>query len=320
MPRRRGVVMVMMCVGLFLVQLDATAVNVALPAIGADLHASVSGLQWVVAGYLVPFAALLLAVGTLGDRYGHRRMVIAGLLLFAAGSVACAVAPNTGMLIAGRAVQGIGGAALGTAPLAVITLTYPHERARAKAIGIWVAVGGLALPLGPLIGGLLVAGPGWRWVFLLNLPIIAASLVPVLTQVPAGRGIAATSLDVPGTALGAMTLTSLMLALIEGSRNGSVSPPALAAIAAAVVFGWALGWAERCHPNPTLPLELFRDRRFSTANAAAAAMALVHVGTVFLITLYLQGIQHRAPIAAGAALLPMFLPLFVLAPFTGHIT
>ncbi|MFF3432451.1 MFS transporter [Streptomyces sp. NPDC002602] len=320
MPHRRGVVLVTMCVGLFLVQLDATAVNVALPAIGADLHASVSGLQWVVAGYLVPFAALLLAVGTLGDRYGHRRVVIAGLLLFAAGSVACAVAPNTGMLIAGRAVQGTGGAALGTGPLAVITLAYPQERERAKAIGIWVAVGGLALPLGPLVGGLLVAGPGWRWVFLLNLPIIAASLVPVLTQVPAGRGTAAARLDVQGTALGALTLTSLMLALIEGGRNGSVSPPALAAIAAALVFGLAFGRAERRHPNPALPPELFRDRRFSTANAAAAAMALVHVGTVFLITLYLQGIQHRTPLAAGAALLPMFLPLTLLAPFTGRIT
>ncbi|MFD3471423.1 MFS transporter [Streptomyces sp. NPDC058682] len=320
MPRRRGVVLVTMCVGLFLVQLDATAVIVALPAIDADLHASVSGLQWVVAGYLVPFAALLLAVGTLGDQYGHRRMAIAGLLLFAAGSTACALAPNTGILIAGRALQGIGGAALGTAPLAVITHAYPQERERAKAIGVWVAVGGLALPLGPLIGGLLVAGPGWRWVFLLNLPIIAASLVPVLTQAPAGRGMAVAHLDVPGTVLGALALTSFMLALIEGGRNGWVSPATLVTLATALVLGLAFGRAERRHPNPALPLEFFHDLRFSTANAAAAAMALVHVGTIFLITLYLQGIQHRAPLAAGAALLPMFIPLIALAPFTGRIT
>ncbi|MFF3650845.1 MFS transporter [Streptomyces sp. NPDC002181] len=206
--------------GPFLVQLDVTVVNVALPTIGADPGTSVSGLQWVVDGHAVPFASLLLAGGALGDRYGHRRLVLWGLAIFGLGSAVCGFAPTAGVLIAARAVQGVGAAARLPATLAVITHAYPEKTERAKAIGIWAAVAGLSLPLGPLLGGLLVAGPGWRRVFLINLPIIAAALYPVLRTVPPSRGATARRLDIPGTLLGALTLTGCTPTLIEGGRFG----------------------------------------------------------------------------------------------------
>lgn len=343
--RRRGVVLVTMCIGLFLVQLDVTVVAVALPSVGATLHAGVSGLQWVVDGYSVTFAALLLAGGTLSDRYGHRRLAVAGLLAFAAGSAACGFAPVAGVLVAARAVQGIGAAMLLPATLAVITHAYPGERERARAIGVWTAVAGLSLPAGPLVGGLLIAGPGWRWAFLLNLPIIAAALVPVLTVVPKDRpgvpmvsedrpGVAAHPgapvaqkdrpgavgrPDVPGMLLGAATLAACVLGLIEGGRDGWASPLTLVELAAAVVLGFAFVRAQRRAVAPMLPLELFRDRRFTVANGTALAMNLVGIGLVFVTTLYLQDVQHRPPLAAGLALMPVFVPTVVLAAVAGRV-
>ena len=308
-----------MCIGLFLVQLDVTVVAVALPSVGATLHAGVSGLQWVVDGYSVTFAALLLAGGTLSDRYGHRRLAVAGLLAFAAGSAACGFAPVAGVLVAARAVQGVGAAMLLPATLAVITHAYPDERERARAIGVWTAVAGLSLPAGPLVGGLLIAGPGWRWAFLLNLPIIAAALVPVLTVVPKDRPGTAGRPDVPGILLGAATLTACALGLIEGGRDGWTSPLTLAELAAAVVLGCAFVRAQRRAVAPMLPLELFRDRRFTVANGAALAMNLVGIGLVFVTTLYLQDVQHRPPLAAGLALMPVFVPTVVLAAVAGRL-
>ncbi|MFE3865489.1 MFS transporter [Streptomyces goshikiensis] len=309
-----------MCIGLFLVQLDVTVVNVALPTIGADLGTSVSGLQWVVDGYAVPFASLLLAGGTLGDRYGHRRLVLWGLAIFAVGSTACGFAPTAGVLIAARAVQGVGAAALLPATLAVITHAYPEKKERAKAIGIWAAVAGLSLPLGPLLGGLLVAGPGWRRVFLINLPIIAGALYPVLRAVPPSREATARRLDIPGTVLGALTLTCCTLTLIEGGRSGWLTAATAVAFVATLALACAFLFTEQRHPEPAVPLSFFRDRGFSTANGAALVVNLVGVSTVFNTTLYLQDVLHLAPLPAGAGLLPMFVPLIGLAPLTGRIT
>ncbi|CAM5234171.1 MFS transporter OS=Streptomyces tendae OX=1932 GN=F3L20_25895 PE=4 SV=1 [Streptomyces tendae] len=309
-----------MCVGLFLVQLDVTIVNVALPTIGAGLGTSVSGLQWVVDGYAVPFASLLLAGGTLGDRYGHRHLVLWGLAFFGVGSAACGLAPTDGVLIAARAVQGVGAAALLPATLAVITHAYPEKKERAKAIGIWAAIAGLSLPLGPLLGGLLVAGPGWRWVFLINLPIIAAALVPVLKAIPPSREATAGRLDIPGTVLGALVLTGCTLTLIEGGHSGWLTSATAVACLATLVLACAFLFTERRHPEPAVPLSLFRTRSFSTANGAALVMNLVGIGTIFITTLYLQDVLHLAPLLAGAGLLPMFVPLIGLAPLTGRIT
>lgn len=322
-PRRRLAVLVTMCVGMFLVQLDVTVVNVALPRIGGDLHAAGSGLQWVVDGYAVLFAALLLAGGASGDRWGHRRTAVAGLLVFGTASAVCALAPGTGVLVAARAAQGVGAAALLPATLAVVTRTFPGERERARAIGVWAAVAGLALPAGPLVGGLLVAGPGWRWVFWLNVPLVAAALAAVLTVVPRDHDDAAAPagrLDLRGTALGACTLAACTVGLIEGGRTGwspAVTLPAAAGTAALAV---AFVRTERRHPAPMLPPALFRDRRFTVANAAAAAMNLVGIGTLFVVTLYLQDVRHLTPLRAGVALLPMFAPVAALAPVAGRLT
>jgi MFS transporter, DHA2 family, methylenomycin A resistance protein len=322
-PRRRAAVLVTMCVGLFLVQLDVTVVNVALPRIGAGLHASGSGLQWVVDGYAVPFAALLLAGGASGDRWGHRRTALTGLLVFGAGSALCALAPATGVLIAARAAQGVGAAALLPATLAVVTHTFPGARERARAIGVWAAVAGLALPAGPLVGGLLVAGPGWRAVFWLNVPLVAAALAAVPAVVPRDRSAvrpAAARLDLRGTVLGACALATCTVGLIEGGRTGWAPAVAVPAVLGTAALAAAFWLAERRHPAPMLPPSLFRDGRFTVANAAAGAMNLVGIGTLFLVTLYLQEVRHLSPLAAGAALLPMFAPVAGLAPLAGRLT
>src|SRR4051794_31300609 len=173
----RRLILVVMCAGLFLVQLDVSIVNVALPSIRADLEPSAAGLQWVVDGYAIALASLMLAGGTVGDLHGHRRVVLAGLALFGAASLAGGAAPTNAVLVAARVTQGVGAALLLPGTLAIITHAFPEAGERARAIGIWAAVAGLSLPAGPVVGGLLVSGPGWRWVFLINLPIVAAAAV-----------------------------------------------------------------------------------------------------------------------------------------------
>src|SRR3954453_12616643 len=172
---RALLVLIVMCAGLFLVQLDVSIVNVALPSIRADLHTSAGGLQWVVDAYALALAGLMLAGGTVGDLYGHRRVVLAGFAAFGAASLAAGLAAGEGALVAARVAQGVGALLLLPGPLAIIADTFPDAASRARAIGIWAAVAGLSLPAGPIVGGLLVSGPGWRWVFFVNLPIVAVA-------------------------------------------------------------------------------------------------------------------------------------------------
>src|SRR5689334_7952597 len=213
--KRPRLVLVAMCVGYFLVLLDVTIVNVALPSIGTDLPAGVTGLQWIVDGYALALAALMLAGGAVGDAHGHRRVVLAGLAVFGAGSLAAGLAPSTAALVGARVVQGAGAALLLPGTLAVITHAFPGRRARARAIGVWAGVGSLALPAGPLLGGALVAGPGWRWVFLVNVPIVAVAFPVVLRVVGESREPEGRSVDVAGVVLGAAALTAVVLGVIE---------------------------------------------------------------------------------------------------------
>lgn len=204
---RRGGVLAVMCVGMFLVQLDVTVVNVALPDIRAGLGTGLAGQQWVVDAYAVVLASLLLVGGTVGDRYGHKRVVLTGMGLFGAASLACGVAPNVATLVAGRAVQGLGAALLllpGT--LAVITRTYPERAEQARAVGVWAGVSALALPAGPLLGGALVSGLGWQAVFLINLPVIVVAVPAMMRLVTESRDPSPRPLDLPGGALAAVTL------------------------------------------------------------------------------------------------------------------
>jgi DHA2 family methylenomycin A resistance protein-like MFS transporter len=307
----RRLILVVMCAGLFLVQLDVSIVNVALPSIRAELAPSAAGLQWVVDGYAIALASLMLAGGTIGDLRGHRRVVLAGLALFGLASAAAGAAPSTGVLVAARVAQGVGAALLLPGTLAIITHAFPEARERARAIGVWAAVAGLSLPAGPVLGGLLVAGPGWRWVFLVNLPIVAAASVLTARLVRESADPRGRRLDVPGIALGTVALAATTFALIDEA-------PAAGGVAVLAAIGFVA--VERRSAAAMLPLALFRRRTFTVANGVAGTMNLGSLGCIFLLTLFLQVVQKRAPLEAGLAMVPLFLPVAALAPVSGRLT
>jgi MFS transporter, DHA2 family, methylenomycin A resistance protein len=307
--RQRTLTLVVMCVGMFLVLLDVTIVNVALPRLRSDLGAGLSSLQWIVDGYAIALAALMLPCGDFGDRHGHKRVVLGGLALFGAGSLGAGLAPDPAVLIAARVVQGVGAALLLPGTLAVVSRAYEQPAERARAFGIWAAISSLALPAGTIFGGLLVQGPGWRWAFLVNLPVIAvalpvAALVVGETREPSGR-----APDVAGTVLGAALLGTLTYALIGRS--------ALAGVGAAVLLA-AFVAVERRRPDPMLPVALFRRPAFTTATAVAATMNLGSNGTLFVLTLFLQDVEGRTPVGAGLVCLPAFATLAVVASPAGR--
>jgi DHA2 family methylenomycin A resistance protein-like MFS transporter len=308
--RRRTLTLVVMCVGMFLVLLDVTIVNVALPRLRADLGASVGSLQWIVDGYAVALASLMLPCGDLGDRHGHKRVVLAGLAAFGAGSVVAGLAPGPALLIAGRVVQGVGAALLLPGTLALVSRAYPDAAERARAIGIWAAISSLALPAGVIAGGALVDGPGWRWAFLVNLPLVAVALPVTARIVRESREPSARAPDIPGAALTVALLATLTLAIIGGSPPAGVAAAALLAALVAV---------ERRRPEPMLPAALFRRPAFGVANAVAAAMNLGTLGTLFVLTLFLQDVQDRSALGAGMAILPAFGLLAVVAPLSGRL-
>src|SRR5512133_961610 len=291
-----------MCVGYFLVLLDVTVVNVALPSIGAGLGSSIAGLQWVVDGYAVALAALLLASGTIADRRGHKQIVLVGLTVFGIASLGCALAPETAVLIGTRVLQGIGAALLLPGTLAIISRTYPDSAEQARAIGIWAGVGSIALPAGPLLGGLLVQTLGWRWVFAINVPIVAIAGVIAARRIQPDRNQLGEPLDVTGTVLAALTLATLTFAVIEAGHSG-VSSAAVVGLVFAVLAGLGFVAAELRPPAPMLPLGLFRRPAFSTANGVAAVMNFGTLGLLFLLTLYLQSIQQHTALLAGVAVL-----------------
>ncbi|NUR31785.1 MAG: MFS transporter [Catenulispora sp.] len=310
-----------MCVGYFLVLLDVTIVNVALPSIGSGFHAPVSTLQWVVDAYALALASLMLPSGTVGDRFGHRRVVLAGLAVFGLGSLACGLAPDAGVLTAARALQGVGAAMLLPGTLAIITNAYPDEKARARAIGIWAGIGSLALPAGPLLGGALIDAVGWRAVFLINVPIVLAAGVATVLVVQPGRPRRDLPIDGTGAALGVLLLSSATYAVIEAGRSGGFTlPVAVAAVVAVAALAAFVVVERRRGEDAMLPADLLRRPRFAVANLAACAMNLGALGMLFVLTLFLQSVQHRSPLGAGAALVPLFAPLAAAAPFGGRIT
>jgi MFS transporter, DHA2 family, methylenomycin A resistance protein len=312
-------VLAVMCVGMFLVLLDVTVVNVALPSIANGLGADPAATQWIVDAYAVSIAGLLLAGGTLGDRIGHRRVVLAGLGIFGAASAACGLAPGPATLIAARAAQGVGAALLLPGSLAVISDAFPDRGARARALGIWAGVSSLALPAGPLLGGFLVASGGWRLVFLVNVPVVLAALVAVPRLVAPGAARPDRKGDTPGTALGAVGLAAAVFTVIEAGEQG-IGPVTVVSLLVAVLCVAGFVVRERRAAEPMLPLDLLRRPAFAGPNLAAGAMNLVVNGMLFVTTLFLQGVQHRGPVAAGVALLPMFVPLAFLAPLAGRLT
>jgi DHA2 family methylenomycin A resistance protein-like MFS transporter len=314
-------VLVVMCAGYFLVLLDVTIVNVALPAIGSGLGTDVGGLQWVVDGYALALASLMLTSGTAGDRYGHKRVVLAGFAVFGAGSLGCGLAPDVPVLVAARVVQGVGAALLLPGTLAIIGRAFPDPAERARAIGVWAGIGSLALPAGPLLGGALTDGLGWRAIFLVNVPIVLAALLLSVAVVRESRDEHAAPLDLPGLVLGALALLATTYAFIEGGRDGATAPRVMAAACVAVVALAALGLAERRRGDAAMvPPALLRRPAFGAANTTAGIMNLCTLGTLFVLPLFLQSVQHRSAFRAGLMMLPLFTPLAVFALLGGRIT
>src|ERR1700677_3820170 len=276
---------------LFMASLDNLVVTTALPSIRDHLHASLQGLQWTVNAYTLTFAVLLLTGATLGERYGRRRMFVLGLALFTAGSAAAALAPGIGWLVAARAVQGVGAAIVIPLTLTLLSAAVPPQR-RGMALGIWGAVGGLAIAMGPLVGGAVVEGASWQWIFWLNVPIGVALLPFAMTKLTESYG-SSTRLDLPGLLLASVGLFGIVLGVVRGNDYGwtsmTVLPPMVLGVL--LVAGFAL-WGLRGAKEPMLPMQLFRSRGFTMTNIASLLMFFGMFGSIFLLAQFLQVVQH----------------------------
>ncbi|MEU6944379.1 MFS transporter [Streptomyces sp. NPDC046316] len=290
--------------------LDSTVVNVALPHIGEDLGTDMAALQWTVNAYMLTLAGLILLGGALGDRYGRRRVFVVGIVWFAVASLLCGLAPNAGVLIAARALQGIGGALLTPGSLALIQASF-HPDDRAKAVGLWSGFGGVGAAIGPFVGGWLVDGPGWRWVFLLNVPLAALCVPVALRHVPESRDESAHGrFDVLGAFLGAAALALVTYALIA---------EAWWAAGLGVVVGAAFVALERRLPEPMVPPSIFASRLFTVVNLVTLCVYAALGGFFFLATLQLQVVSGYSALAAGTALLPTTVLMLLLSAKSGEL-
>ncbi|HEX7148689.1 MAG TPA: MFS transporter, partial [Actinomycetota bacterium] len=306
------------CFGLFMVMLDNTVVNVALPSIQRELEAGLSGLALVLDAYILVFASLLLTAGSLGDRFGRRRVFRAGLVVFTASSALCGLAPTLPALVAGRVLQAVGAAALLPSSLAILTAAFPDPRERVQAIGLWSGVSAMALAAGPVVGGLLTGGLGWRWVFYVNLPVGVAAFVVAGRVVTESRDPAASRLDLPGLLLGSLGLASVTLGLIEGNQRGWGSPAIVGLLAAGALLLAGFVAVEARRERPMVSPRFFRDPAFSAANLVVLLAGFALLGFVFFNTLYFQAVQGWSPLEAGLRSLPNTLAVVVTAPLAGR--
>lgn len=299
--------------------LDATVVGIALPAIARDYHTGVAALQWVVTGYSLTLAAFLLLGGSLGDRLGRKRIFQFGVIWFAVASAACGLAPDQTTLIIARVIQGMGGALLTPASLAILQSSFaPDERPR--AIGAWSALGGVANAAGPLIGGYLIAIGTWRWVFFINLPVAALVITMTARHVPETRSPQATTqTDLPGVVLAVVALAALVYGLIEGPAQGWAHPAVLSALIIAAIAFPAFFVTERRGNAPMLPLGLFADRQFSAANAVTFAVYAALGGALFLLPVVLQISAGYRPLTSGLALLPVTVIMLLFSARSGRL-
>jgi DHA2 family methylenomycin A resistance protein-like MFS transporter len=301
---RTAIPLFALCLGYFVVIMDATIVTTALPVIAKDLSAGITGLQWIVDGYTLVFASLLLSAGSAGDRLGARKVFMAGLALFTAASLACGLAPTLLVLNITRVVQGLGAALVVPTSLALINASYPDRTLRARAIGVWGALGGAAAGLGPVLGGVGTTWLGWPSVFFVNVPIGIAALLLTREFVVAPPPRARTGLDPRGQILAVVSLAALAFGLIEGGSSGWTSPVVLVALLVAVVGTALFVVAEHRHRDPMLPPWLFRDRQFTGATLVGAAINFGFYGEIFLLSLYFQQLRGFSPLIAGLALFP----------------
>lgn len=293
------------CLGLFVAGLDVTIVNVALPSIASSLRSSVSGLQWTASAYSVVMAGLMMLFGSAGDRWGRKRMLVAGLAVFSAGSLASSLATGVGALVAFRAVQAVGGAMLNPVAVSIITNTFTDPRERAQAVGVRGAIYGVSLALGPVLGGVLVSAAGWRSVFWVNIPIGAIAILLAIRYVPESRALRPRRFDPLGQVLVAILLVTLTCGIIEGPGQGWSSPFIIACLAAAAVSLGGLVRFETRRSEPLIDLRFFRSVPFSAASAIAVLAFGAFGGVLFLNTLYLQDVRLLSPLDAGLETLPL---------------
>jgi len=317
---QRRLALIAVCLGFAVIQLDATIVNVALPTVQHDLGGNVAGLQWVINGYTVALAVVLLTAGALADLYGARRTFLCGLVVFCVGSAACAAAPDIGALIAARVLQGLGAAALLPSSLALIVHQFPERAARAKALGAWGGIGSLGLASGPILGGLVVQYADWRIIFIVNIPAGVLTwwlVVRTVGEAPRRRG---ERIDVAGLMLGILALAGLVAGFIEAGQHGWTDHETLALLAAGVSAGTALVVVERRTAAPMIPPGLFGSRAFSAATGVGLLFNLCLYGTLLCLSLYLQQSRHVAVLRTGLVLLPMTVMVGLGAMCSGRLT
>jgi EmrB/QacA subfamily drug resistance transporter len=305
-------------IALFMVVLDNLVVSTALPVIRVDLGASIEELEWTVNAYTLTFAVFLLTGAALGDRFGRKRMFALGLGIFTVASAAAALAPSMGALIAARAVQGVGGALVMPLTLTLLSAAFPAER-RGVALGIWGAIGGIAVASGPLVGGAVIEGISWQWVFWLNVPVGLLLIPLAIARLRESHG-PDKALDLPGLGLASAGLLGVVWGLVNGNGDGWTSPSIVASLSAGVALLVAFVMWELRTKEPMLPMRFFRNRGFSAANAASLAMSFGMFGSIFLLTQFFQTAQGYSPLEAGLRVLPWTAMPMVVAPIAGALS
>ena len=316
----RSLILLTMCLGVLVAQIDTSVVNLALKHVAADLTANVSQLQWVVDSYNLVYATLLLTGGVLADLYGRRRIFALGIGLFTIGSLICGLAPDITVLIAGRAIAGVGAALEVPTTLAILAAVYPDAHERARPLGIWASCNGLAFIIGPALGGVLVDHEGWRSIFLLTAPLSVLTLGLTWSSVPESSAPKGRNLDLPGQGLAIVALGALSLTAIEGPRWGLASAWEVSALAVFVVALLAFLRVEAKTPGALIPTDLFRNASFSASLAVAALMTFGMYAMLFLTPLYLQSTHGASAIIAGLELLPMSVSFVIVSQLSGRLT
>jgi EmrB/QacA subfamily drug resistance transporter len=302
---KRWLILPAMCLVLFIISIDNTVLNLALAPIARGLNATASELQWVVDGYTLIFASLLITTGSFGDRYGRKRMLLIGLGLFGLGSLGAALSTSTAMLIGFRFLTGFAGACMMPSTLSILINVFTDPKERAKAIAIWSSIFSVGAGIGPIIGGFLIDSFDWAAVFYLNVPIVIISIIAITILAPESRGENAPKPDLPGVTLSTTGLIALVYAVIRAGETGWSSAPVWIAFAAAVALLGGFGWWENHSPNPMLPLHLFKNMAFTGANAALTISAFAMMGSMYFFSQYFQTIEGYTPLIAALCMLPM---------------
>jgi len=320
-------VLAVLCVGLFMILLDGTIVNIAIPHIQKHFDTSFSNIEWVMNAYILSFAVLLVTLGRFGDLWGRRKLFAAGMVLFTLGSLACGLAPGIYWLIAFRVLQGIGGAAMMPSTLSIIAAVFPAGK-RGAAMGVWGGVSGLATAIGPTLGGVVVqyvtwptAGDSWRWIFLVNIPIGVVGVIMALRIVPESKNpIAVQTLDLPGVGLISASLFCLTFALVEGQKYGWTSAAILGLFAAAAAAFGLFYWREHRVRQPLIDFSLFRNLDFAAGNVTGLLLSAAMMGAFFMIPIFLQSVLGFSAIKAGLVMAPMSVVIIFAAPAAGMLS